>query len=184
MSATDADGDKLNFSATGADIVNNGDGSATVTYIAPNTGIDKQEVVKVTVSDGRKSVSKDVVINVKGTGVVENTPPTLTAPAIAEVKSGETLVISVSATDAEGDSLTYTTSQGTVTSTASGANISFTAPVVDADTTVNLVVTVSDGQAGSIAICRYYCKSWKRHPVILGILMLFIIQVIRLSITV
>ncbi|UKA03360.1 glycosyl hydrolase family 18 protein [Photobacterium damselae] len=146
VSATDADGDKLTFSTTGADIVNNGDGSATVTYIAPNTGIDKQEVVKVTVSDGRKSVSKNVVINVKGTGVVENTPPTLTAPATAEVKSGETLVISVSATDAEGDSLTYTASQGTVTSTTSGADISFTAPVVDADTTVNLVVTVSDGQ--------------------------------------
>jgi len=148
VSATDADaGDKLTFSATNATVVDNGDGSASVTYKAPNTATNLQEVVTVKVTDGRKSVVKDVVVNVKGSVNGGNTAPVLTAPATATVASGQQVVISVSADDADGDSLTYTVSSGTVTSTAAGANVTFTAPAVSVDTVVNLVVTVSDGQA-------------------------------------
>lgn len=152
VSATDADaGDKLTFSATSATVVDNGDGSATVTYQAPNTATNLQEVVTVKVTDGRKSVVKDVVVNVKGSGNAGNTAPVLTAPATATVASSQQVVITVSADDADGDSLTYTVSSGTVASTATGANIRFTAPAVSADTVVNLVVTVSDGQAEASA---------------------------------
>ncbi|WP_036825995.1 glycosyl hydrolase family 18 protein, partial [Photobacterium sanctipauli] len=147
VSATDADGDALSFSATNATVVDNGNGSATVTYQAPNTGVDLQEVVVVSVSDGRKSVSSNVVVNVKGTGEVVNTAPVLTAPAAATVNSGQSVVISVSADDAEGDFLTYSASSGEVMLTATGAEITFTAPTVTADTVVDLVVTVSDGLA-------------------------------------
>ncbi len=148
VSATDADaGDKLTFSATNATVVDNGDGSASVTYKAPNTATNLQEVVTVKVTDGRKSVVKDVVVNVKGSINGGNTAPVLTVPATATVASGQQVVIAVSADDADGDSLTYTVSSGTVTSTAAGANVTFTAPAVSVDTVVNLVVTVSDGLA-------------------------------------
>ncbi|WP_299018068.1 glycosyl hydrolase family 18 protein [uncultured Photobacterium sp.] len=74
VSATDADaGDKLSFSVTNATVVDNGDGTATVTYKAPNTATNLKEVVSVKVTDGRKSVTKDVVVNVNVTSTGETT---------------------------------------------------------------------------------------------------------------
>ncbi|OAN11532.1 chitinase [Photobacterium jeanii] len=147
VSATDADGDKLSFSVAKGSVVDNGNGTATVTYQAPNTATDLTDVVTVTVTDGRKKVSKDVTVNVKGSGAIENTAPVLTAPATVDATSGQPVVISVSATDADGDALIYTASKGVVTETSKGAEITFTAPTVTADTAVNVVVTVSDGKA-------------------------------------
>ncbi|MCW8328612.1 glycosyl hydrolase family 18 protein [Photobacterium sp. SDRW27] len=147
VSATDPDTDPLSFSVTNATVVDNGDGSATVTYQAPNTATDLQDVVTVMVSDGRKSVAKDVVVNVKGSGVVDNTAPELTAPTTVTVDSGQPVVIVVSADDVDGDTLSYTASTGSVVNTPTGADITFTAPTVTVDTVVDVVVTVSDGQA-------------------------------------
>ncbi|KHT65615.1 chitinase [Photobacterium gaetbulicola] len=147
VSATDADSDPLSFAVTNATVVDNGNGSATVTYQAPNTATDLQDTVVVTVSDGRTSTTDSVVINVKGSGGAGNSAPVLTAPASASVDSGQSVVISVSADDADGDLLTYTASAGTVTPTATGAEVTFVAPSVTADTVIDLVVTVTDGIA-------------------------------------
>ncbi|MDX1302165.1 glycosyl hydrolase family 18 protein [Photobacterium sp.] len=147
VSATDADADPLTFTAVNATVIDNGNGSATVTYKAPNTASDLNEVVTVKVTDGRKSVTKDVVVNVKGSGVVENSAPVLTVPATVMANSGQEVVIAVSAQDADNDLLTYSASTGTIKVTAAGADIVFMAPVIQTDTTVDVVVTVTDGQA-------------------------------------
>ncbi|AJR06239.1 chitinase [Photobacterium gaetbulicola] len=147
VSATDADSDPLSFTVTNATVVDNGNGSATVTYQAPNTATDLQDTVVVKVSDGRTSTTDSVVINVKGSGGAGNSAPVLTAPASTSVDSGQSVVISVSADDADGDLLTYTASAGTVTPTATGAEVTFVAPSVTADTVIDLVVTVTDGIA-------------------------------------
>ncbi len=146
VSATDADGDVLSFTAANAEITDAGDGSALVTYTAPNTGTDLIETIIVTVSDGRKSVSQNIQVNVKGSGIVVNTPPSLTAPASVDVESGQEVVISVSGTDAEGDALTYTASQGVVVTTATGADVTVSAPATDVATSFTVIVTVSDGE--------------------------------------
>ncbi|WP_087024569.1 glycosyl hydrolase family 18 protein [Thaumasiovibrio subtropicus] len=159
VSATDADGDALSFTAANAQVTDNGDGTALVTYTAPNVGNDTVETVTVTVSDGRKSVSADVTVNVKGSGIIVNTPPTLTAPASVDVQSGQSVVISVTGTDAEGDALTYTATQGTVAATATGADITFNAPVVDVDTAVSITVTVSDGEFTADAVVTVNVKA-------------------------
>ncbi|MGF1734890.1 glycosyl hydrolase family 18 protein [Photobacterium satsumensis] len=151
VSATDAESDPLSYTVTNAVVVDNGDGTATVTYQAPNTATDTQDTVTVKVSDGRKSATSTVVINVKGSGVVGNTPPVLTAPVNTTVKSGQSVVISVQAEDADGDLLTFTSSDGTVVTTATGADITFVAPTVTVDTVVDVTVTVSDGIASEIA---------------------------------
>ena len=174
VSASDADaGDKLTFSVTNATVVDNGDGSATVTYQAPNTATDLQEVVAVQVTDGRKSVTKNVAVNVKGTGVGGNTAPVLTVPATATVASGQQVVISVVADDAEGDALSYTVSSGTVATTAKGADVTFIAPTVSADTVVNLVVTVSDGKAEvsktiAVTVTADAVTTWDPNSVYVG----------------
>jgi chitinase len=151
VSATDADGDALSFTATNATVVDNGNGTATVSYQAANTATDIQAIVTISASDGRRSVTKDVVVNIKGSGVVENTPPVLTAPASVAVDSGKTVAISVSAQDADGDILTYSSSVGTVAVTTTGADITVIAPTTQIDTIINVVVTVDDGQASDVA---------------------------------
>ena len=149
VSATDTDGDRLSFSSTEAQVTDNGDGTATVTYTAPNTATDIVTSVVVKVTDGRKSATQSVVVNVKGSGVVENTAPELTAPATVDVKSGQSVVITVTATDADGDTLTYSASTGQLAVTETGAKITVTAPTVTTDTTVNVVITVSDDEAST-----------------------------------
>ncbi|XHF83365.1 glycosyl hydrolase family 18 protein [Vibrio sp. HN007] len=165
VSATDADGDALSFSVINAQISDNGDGTALVTYTAPTVGKDQVDIVKVSVSDGRKSVSSDVTINVKGDGTITNTAPTITAPGSVDAQSGQNVVIAVTASDADGDSLIYTASQGTVTPTATGADIEFTAPVVDTDTQIPLTVTVSDGNLTSKATVTVNVKAGSAYPV-------------------
>ncbi|KXF83096.1 glycosyl hydrolase family 18 protein [Enterovibrio coralii] len=145
VSATDADGDALSFAAQGADVTDNGDGTATVTYQAPNTATDLTETVTVTVSDGRKSDAATVVVNVTGSGVVENTPPELTAPASLDVNAGDTATINVSASDADNDALTITASVGTVVQTGNAAVVSVPTEVSTVDSTISVVVTVTDG---------------------------------------
>ncbi|PSU35760.1 glycosyl hydrolase family 18 protein [Photobacterium lutimaris] len=152
VSATDAENDPLSFTVTNATVADNGDGTATVTYQAPNTATDIQDTVTVKVSDGRKAATGSVVIHVKGSGIVGNTPPVLTAPAKATVNSGQSVVISVQADDADGDLLTFTASEGTVVTTPTGADITFNAPIVTVDTVVDVTVTVSDGIARESAM--------------------------------
>ncbi|MCC4799414.1 chitinase [Enterovibrio norvegicus] len=145
VSAKDADGDALSFSATGADVLDNGDGTATVTYKAPNTATDLTDTITVTVTDGKKSDVASVTVNVKGSGVVENTSPVLTVPASVSVNAGESVDISVSASDAEGDALTFTASEGVVAQNGDSAIVTVTAPASDKDSVISVVVTVTDG---------------------------------------
>nr|WP_086938500.1 glycosyl hydrolase family 18 protein [Thaumasiovibrio occultus] len=143
VSATDADGDLLKITASGAQVTDNGDGTALITYTAPVTGVDVQETISVTVSDGRTSDMANVVVNVTGNGL--NTAPVATAPASVDVNSGADATIVVEASDADGDALTITASKGTVTQTASGANVVVTAAASDVDTAETVVITVADG---------------------------------------
>ncbi|USD67054.1 glycosyl hydrolase family 18 protein [Vibrio sp. SCSIO 43136] len=145
VSATDADGDAVSFSASEATVTDLGNGQARITYMAPLTTTDVTKSILITVSDGRAQTSKSVIVNVKGSGQVTNSAPELTVPSTQQVNSGESIAISVSATDADGDALTFTSSQGTLTQSGNSAVIHYTAPQVAQDSTESIVITVSDG---------------------------------------
>ncbi|MGL6000852.1 MAG: lytic polysaccharide monooxygenase [Plesiomonas sp.] len=74
-----------------------------------------------------------------------NTAPVVTAPASVSVASGQSVSFDVSATDANGDKLTFSASAGTVVSTTNKATITYQAPVSAQDQSVTINVTVSDG---------------------------------------
>nr|WP_237467898.1 glycosyl hydrolase family 18 protein [Vibrio stylophorae] len=75
-----------------------------------------------------------------------NDPPVVQPVAAQNVASGTDLAFSVTASDPEGAKLTYTVSKGTITATATGADVVYTAPVTGKDIVETLVVTVSDGK--------------------------------------
>jgi hypothetical protein len=87
----------------------------------------------------------------------ENKSPTLTGPTAqaSQVAAGASVALSVQASDAEGDTLTYAWEQtapasptGTFSST-SVADPTWTAPAVTSTGTYTLRVTVTDGKGGS-----------------------------------
>ncbi|EGU30839.1 glycosyl hydrolase family 18 protein [Vibrio scophthalmi] len=176
VSATDSDGDALTFSVTGATLVDNGDNSATVTFQAPETAQDVVERVTVTVTDGKKSDNEAVTINVKGTGEEVNTAPVLNAPSSIDVNAGEVATISVSATDAENDTLTFTTSLGTIVQTGNSAVISVPTSESTQDSTLNVIVTVSDATDNTTAAVVVNVKgnedpsgnTWNKDQVYVG----------------
>ncbi|OGN96007.1 MAG: hypothetical protein A2Z77_08245 [Chloroflexi bacterium RBG_13_51_36] len=138
--ATDADGDELsyNWSASGGGI--NGEG-ATVTWTAPNS-VGSYDVT-VAVTDGRGGeVMKKVTIEVR-----TNRSPTiasLIADAAWTLPSGS-LNVTCTASDPDGDELSYewSTSGGNISGT--GAAVSWSAPQEVGTYNVTVVVTDSYG---------------------------------------
>jgi hypothetical protein len=86
--------------------------------------------------------------------VILNQPPVVTLPETMNVRETLLVTITATATDADNDALTYIWTQldGTsVTLTnADKLSISFTAPAVDAQETINLQLVVSDGANSTI----------------------------------
>ena len=142
-SASDADGDALTYTWTKTGgTLSSTTGTSTV-WTAPTTV--GTYTVTVTVSDGEASVNQSKTITVTET---PNNPPvinSMTASATS-VQQGGTVNLSCSASDADGDALTYTwTKTGGTLSSTTGTSTVWTAPTTVGTYTVT--VTVSDGES-------------------------------------
>ncbi|AXY00959.1 chitinase [Vibrio alfacsensis] len=176
VSASDKDGDALSFSASNAQLIESSDNTATVIFKAPQTAVDTTEHVTVSVTDGKRSDVKTVQINIKGTGEEANTPPSLNAPASVDVIAGDIATISVSATDVDQDTLTFTASAGTIVQNGNMATVSVPTPESDKDSTLNVIVTVSDAQSQTSSSVTVNIKgtqapdgdTWNKDQVYLG----------------
>ncbi|KPH95671.1 chitinase [Pseudoalteromonas porphyrae] len=150
--ATDADNDTLTYSwVASAELTVTGTSTSTLAITAPNVTQDSQFTATVSVSDGKATVSKDVVVNVIApvTGG-DNTAPVVDAIANITVEEGASAAVAVVATDAQNDALTYDWNvPAGLTLVGNGANVSLTAGAVDADTNLTVSVSVSDGQVAT-----------------------------------
>lgn len=84
-----------------------------------------------------------------GDAPIVNTAPTVEVPTVDAVTEGDSVSVTATAVDAEGDELTYLWTQTAgpaVEFDAASATLSFTAPEIDADTTVAFTLVVSDGE--------------------------------------
>lgn len=148
-SATDADNDPLTFSWTASpELAVSGSATNTVVITAPNVTQDSQFTATVSVTDGKATVSQSVVVNVIApTTGDNNTAPVVDAIADITVAEGATTVVTVVASDAQNDALTYTWNVPVgLTLMGSGANVSLIAGAVEADTSFAVSVAVSDGE--------------------------------------
>lgn len=148
VSAVDANGDALTFTANGATLISSNGNSANFSYQAQETAKDITDSISVTVTDGKKSDVSNITVSIKGTGeVVENEAPVLTAPTSMVVNAGETLVIPVTASDAENDALTFSASKGTVAQIGTSmAEVTIPTEASFDDSSFTVVVTVTDGE--------------------------------------
>ncbi len=119
----------------------------TATYV-PDAGYTGSDSFSYFVTDSNGAVSQPNTVSVD----VTNTAPSVSIRPVSGGKSEGTLVqLSVAASDADGDSLTYqweAIGGPTITiSNATSSSASFTAPRVSDTTNVIVQVTVSDGIA-------------------------------------
>src|SRR6185437_12090095 len=148
VTATDAEGDALTYSWTPSGGSISGSGSS-VTFTPPAVVSPTTFTVALSISDGHGGTATG------GTSVKvsrHNTAPQITAGPSASpdsITDIQTSTLSVTATDAEGDALTYswTPSGGSISGT--GASVAFTPPAVVSPTTFTVALSISDGHGGT-----------------------------------
>ncbi len=159
-SATDADGTIASYAWTqvsGPQVTLANANSAQASFIAPEVAANTKVTFKLTATDNKGATATDtVVVTINDTAPVVipgNEAPVAAITAPATATAGQTVVVDASAsTDKDGDQLNFawTATEG-VTVSGNGSSASFVAPEFAVDTTVNVTVTVSDGQATDTA---------------------------------
>jgi hypothetical protein len=161
LSASDADGDPLTYAAnplpTGANF-----SSSNGSFVWQPT-LDQEGIYSVTfsVSDGQASDQKTIQITV----LHVNQPPLLTNPDNKTVAENGTLAFNLSASDPDGDPLTYSANP-----LPSGANFSNSTgsfawtPTYDQAGSYGITFAVSDGQATGQASITITVNNVNRPP--------------------
>ncbi|MDC1415363.1 cadherin repeat domain-containing protein, partial [Gammaproteobacteria bacterium] len=147
VTATDADADTLTYSISGSEI--NISSSGVLTFAsAPDYETKTSYTATVTVSDGTDSVTQAITVSITDVDeTVPNEAPTISSSATFSAAENQTSIGSVSASDPDGDSLTYSISGSEINISSSGVLTFASAPDYETKTSYTATVTVSDGTA-------------------------------------
>jgi hypothetical protein len=141
--ATDADGDTLTYSWQASGGLISGS-SSSETWQAPAT--EGTYSIQCDVEDGRGgSDTRDITITVE----VGNSAPVITSvtPGSATVPPGGSTTVTCTATDADGDTLTYSWQASLGTISGTGSSVTWDAPM--AEGTYSIQCDVEDGRGGN-----------------------------------
>ncbi len=133
-----------------------------VTWAAPNESAVATITFTVTDNEGVKSQSSVQIV--VGTGIYQpNIAPTLSAISSdlsMPIYTGSTGLLSVVATDSNGDMLYYKWSADGSFSTTSASSTYWTTPTIDATQTVTVTVSVDDRKGGQATATRDFVISY------------------------
>lgn len=135
VTATDPDGDALTYSTSGPGSID----PTTGVYTLPSDTPPGSYIVTFTVSDGEFADSVSVTITVTPV----NQPPVIVVPDATTIDEGDGLTFTVTATDPDGDTLTFSTSGPGTIDPATGV---YTLPADTPPGRYEVTFTVTDGQ--------------------------------------
>ena len=150
-SATDLDGDALTYLWThdpaSLDIALANATSPSTTFTAPLVNATTTVTFTLTADDGTVASSDSVSVT-----ITHNNPPSVEAGPAQTIPEGSEASLNGSATDLDGDALTYLwthdpASLDIALANATSPSTTFTAPLVNATTTVTFTLTADDGTA-------------------------------------
>ena len=140
VTATDSDGDTLTYSISGSEI--NISSSGVLTFAsAPDYETKNSYSATVTVSDGTLPTTQDITVSITNV----NEAPVFSSSVTFSANENQTSIGSVSASDADGDSLTYSISGSEINISSSGVLTFASAPDYETKNSYTATVTVSDG---------------------------------------
>ena len=149
--ATDADGDSLTYlwshnSSLAIQLANST--SPSTIFAAPAVDADTAVTFTLTVDDGTTTATDSFEVTVTDIQIL-NSPPVADAGSDQTALEGQTVMLNGTATDADGDSLTYLWSHNSSLAiqlaNSTSPSTTFTVPAVDADTEITFTLTVDDG---------------------------------------
>ena len=141
VTATDAEGDDVSFTVSGSELAITSAGVLTFAS-APDYETKTSYTATVTASDGTNSTTQDINVNV--TNLNDNSP-SFTSDATFSAAENQTAIGTVTATDADGDGITYSISGSELAITSAGVLTFVSAPDYETKATYTAIVTASDG---------------------------------------
>ncbi|WP_375770011.1 myxosortase-dependent M36 family metallopeptidase [Archangium gephyra] len=170
-SAVDFDNDALTYAWTrvsGPAVTLSGANTATVSFTAPEVTSDTDVVLRLTVNDGKAAVTDTVSVRVKNV----NRAPTVNAGLDGSANERGSHSLSGSASDADGDTLSYLWTQVSGTPVAlrnyDKASASFATPEVAFDETLSFKLTVSDGKVTASDTVDVVVHNVNRAPMVMA----------------
>ena len=140
--ATDADGDNIVYSITGSEIIIDSASGVISFASAPDYETTTSYSATVTVTDGLTSLNQDITVNVNN---LNDNTPVFTSNATFSGDENQTAIGTVTASDADGDALTYSITGSDLVITSSGVLSFASAPDYETTTSYSATVTVTDG---------------------------------------
>ena len=159
LAAQDPDGDTVNYSASGLPAFATLTGSQII--FAPSFSDAGSYAIRVTASDGKLNVDAAFTLVVTGT----NRAPVLSAIADISLAEASQLTLTLSATDPDGDVVTFSATNLPAFATLSGAQLTL-APGYDHAGSYTLNLSASDGKLSHSRSIKLTVTPTNRAPVI------------------
>jgi hypothetical protein len=141
VTATDADGDSLNYSISGSDLAINSAGELTF-ISAPDYETTTSYSATVTATDGTNSATQNITVNIND---LNDTSPEFTSAAAFSADENQTAIGTVTATDADaGNSVTFSISGSEIAITSAGVLTFISAPDHETKSSYTATVTATD----------------------------------------
>ncbi len=144
ISVSDVDEDELTLTlgGTDADSFNLSDENVLTFKEAPDYETKDSYSITLTLTDGTETVTKDVTIAITN---VNDIAPEFTSDASFSIEENEVSVGTITATDAEGDNVSFSISSSELAITSEGVLTFVSAPDYETKSEYTATVTASDG---------------------------------------
>ena len=163
VTATDADGDTLTYSISGSDIAIDSSSGVLTFAAAPDYETKSSYAATVTITDGTRSDTQDITVTIANV----NEGQSFTSSASFTAAENQTAIGTVSATDADGDSLSYSISGSEISIGAFNGVLTFTAaPDYETKSSYSATVTVSDGSLSTTQEIAVSISDINEKPII------------------